>query len=257
MKHIVLGANGRIAKELILRLTLLGIAPIKVSSKLPESIEEIAKIPEEKKLVIYDFMSASRPRYEGCSTFEDDTRAKILAYGSERIFKYVYVSSAGELYKGNGMIRSLEDIVNSRLISKYAKRKLEVEKTIVNRFKIAAKVLRVTNVYGGHFKSKGLGVVDNWLDDKKSGHRPQITAEIDTYRNYIHVDFVIDEIMSDDRIGSTIVLDTNDYFYLSEIYSMIFSQNVSFQKSENVFDLSNISFRRPAFLGNYIEKELK
>jgi len=251
MKHIVLGATGRLAKEVIVKLRVREIEPLLVSSKNEASILSLSSI-SDVPCVIYDFMSASRPGSIGDVALEDKIRHKALMIPLDKIKRYIYISSAGELYKGKGSIKHQDDWRLPPELGPYALRKLEVERLLLTSLGDKARVLRVTNIYGGNFKSKGLGVVDNWLAWFIEGRQPDITTVIDTHRNYIHVDCVVEEIISEVEEECVVVLDTDDYFFLSDIYDMIFNQELTFSKVEKKFDLSFIAKRKKPHLQRYI-----
>lgn len=256
MTHIILGATGRLAKELTENLRSRGIAPLLVSSKNKDSINSLSSI-RYKACVVYDFMSASRPGFIGDIALEDEIRDQVMAIPFSNIHRYIYISTAGELYKGKGMIKHPDDWQLKPEIGAYAKRKLDVERLLLNTMGDKARILRVTNIYGGTFKSTGLGVVDNWLESYKEGRRPNITSTVDTFRNYIHVDCVIEEITSQIEGERLVILDTEDYYFLSDLHKMIFNEELLMSRTEIQFDLSIVAKRKKTQLQQYIKAKKK
>lgn len=256
MEVILLGSSGRLAKEFIVELNTLGIKYHSVTSKDRSTLNIFSEL-KSGPFRIYDFMSSLRPNSKTGNT-EIEKEIRLMVFSLEKILieKYIFISTAGELYKTKGKVNSVNDILSISNRSIYANHKLEIENAVIARFNKQAKILRVTNIYGGRFKSRGLGVVDNWLSNQQNLEPPLIHSDINTFRNFVEVQSVLNKLLNYNSDLIEIVA-SKDYYYLNEIHKLIFDTDLVFKYQEQKFDLSSICHESESCLKEYILKRRK
>lgn len=106
-----------------------------------------------------------------------------------QVKKIIFVSSAGTIYGPSG--DKLTEESDKQPFSPYGIIKLTIEH-FLNYFQVKHNlqfdIYRVSNVYGeGQNTSKGLGIINTFIENILSTHQIHIFGDGETIRNYIHV----------------------------------------------------------------------
>ncbi len=234
----ILGANGFIGKHLtkvlmqnsVLKISLFGrSATNEFKDKLPyhqldlNNSSQLEKYFKETEIVYY-LASDSIPS----SSWDDpkfDVEKNLLPFihflnngAKHKLRKVVFVSSAGTIY-GPSKEKLTEDS-DKKPFSPYGITKLAME-NYLNYFEvrhgIKHDIFRVSNVYGdGQDTSKGLGIINTFLEKIITDHSITIYGNGENIRNYICVNDVA-------KLLSLSIASGND----SNIFNLASNDNIS------------------------------
>ena len=243
----VIGANGFIGRHLAealsqkkdLRVFLFGKSDRSAfSDRLPyaridlNDTEHIRKNFSEIDLVYY-LASESIPS----STWEKPTleiEKNLLPFihfleciALLKVKKIVFVSSAGTVYGASDQMVSEDS--NKKPFSPYGITKLTMEYYLnyfEARYNLTHDIYRISNVYGnGQNTSKGLGIINTFLEKIIREKKIQIFGNGENIRNYIYVKDVAEllclSISADYRHSNIYNLSSNDTVSINNLVSII------------------------------------
>lgn len=143
------------------------------------------------------------------------------------IKKIVYLSSAGTVY--GTTTKKVDENYNKNPFSPYGITKLAVENFLLyykTKFNINYDVFRISNVYGqNQDTSKGLGLINTFLEKIITDHKIKIFGDGNNLRNYIYVNDVAEllglSLTSDINSSETYNLSSNDTLTINQIVDLI------------------------------------
>ncbi len=143
------------------------------------------------------------------------------------IKKIVYLSSAGTVYGTTH--KKVDENFNKNPFSPYGITKLAIENFLLyykTKYGINSDIYRISNVYGaGQNTSKGLGLINTFLEKIISDHEIKIFGDGSNIRNYIYVKDVAEllslSLIRDINTSETYNLSSNDTLSINEIVDLI------------------------------------
>jgi UDP-glucose 4-epimerase len=103
-----------------------------------------------------------------------------------------FLSSAGCIYTGDN--HPFSEVSEAKGTNKYGKLKRKMELTLANSA-LSHSVLRISNVYGPNQPiGRGQGVIAEWLNAISQGSEIRIFGNLESRRDYIFIDDLIDAI---------------------------------------------------------------
>jgi UDP-glucose 4-epimerase len=140
--------------------------------------------------------------------------------------KVVFISSAGTIY-GSSSIKVNEDFEKTPY-SPYGINKLTMEYYLhyyKMRFNLNYDIYRISNVYGiGQDISKGLGVINTFLDNIIRHSKVNVFGDGKTIRNYIYINDVVRLLkisLKDINVSRTLNLSSNDEISINDLLKVI------------------------------------
>lgn len=129
---------------------------------------------------------------------------ELISKDCEKSHNIVFMSSGGCVYSGNKPpFREDSEAEGS---NDYGIMKRDMEKILVNSG-LQFKILRVANVYGpGQKTGKGQGVLAEWANRIKNNEPIEIFGDINSYRDYIHVQDLCSAIYNSLALEGTHIL---------------------------------------------------
>jgi len=159
-------------------------------------------------------------------------KAYLLQLSDTNMKKFIFISSAGAIYKSEQPI-VFNEKSDFSYDSPYAKEKLEAEKIILTKYldKISVVVLRPSNVYGpGQLLKKGMGIIPKLFSSKDNNEAICLYEPPSSERDYLFIsDFV-----------QAVLLCTKEN-YPSGIYNLSSEENISLEELINIFNDINSS----------------
>jgi UDP-glucose 4-epimerase len=243
MNIAIIGSNGFIGSHLAFylsknknyRITLFDRSAVSLLNGLDSPYFQLTTLDStqfetifSKIDVVYYLASATIP-----STSWDDPKKEIegnllpfLSFmnqiSSLTVRKVVYVSSAGTIYGPSD--EKVNEEADKHPFSPYGIVKLTME-NFLNYFKIrdgvSFDIYRISNVFGeGQNTSKGLGIINTFLENILSKNEVHVYGDGNNVRNYIYVNDVV-KLMEHSVKGDLSV---------SEIYNLASNDNISINK---------------------------
>ena len=141
--------------------------------------------------------------------------------------KIVYLSSAGTVY--GTTYKKVDEECNKNPFSPYGITKLAIENFLLyykKKYDINYDVFRISNVYGeGQDTSKGLGMINTFLEKISSEQKIKIFGDGNNLRNYIYVKDVAEllslSLSSDINTSQIYNLSSNDTLTINQIVELI------------------------------------
>ncbi|MDX2172131.1 MAG: NAD-dependent epimerase/dehydratase family protein [Bacteroidota bacterium] len=144
-----------------------------------------------------------------------------------QVKKIVYLSSAGTVY--GTTTKKVDENYNKNPFSPYGITKLAIENFLLyykTKHNINYDIFRISNVYGeGQDTSKGLGLINTFLEKIISDHKIKIFGDGNNLRNYIYVKDVAEllglSLQKDFNSSEIYNLSSNDTLTINEIINLI------------------------------------
>ncbi|WP_317896967.1 NAD-dependent epimerase/dehydratase family protein [Aurantibacillus circumpalustris] len=141
--------------------------------------------------------------------------------------KIVYLSSAGTVYGTTH--KKVDENYNKNPFSPYGITKLAIENFLMyyeKKHKINCDIYRISNVYGeGQDTTKGLGLINTFLEKSIVDHKIKIFGDGNNLRNYIYVKDVAQllglSLTADVNTSETYNLSSNDTLTINQIVDLI------------------------------------
>ena len=134
--------------------------------------------------------------------------------------KIIFLSSGGCVYTGKDTVFS--EISETKAVNEYGRLKLKQEMFLQN-LGLPYQILRISNIFGGNQPhGRGQGVIAEWIYAVKKNVPLKVFGDLNSYRDYLHLEDLINALVKLHKIDSTGVfnLGSSSPTTLSEIISI-------------------------------------
>lgn len=218
---VILGGNGFLGQRLCKRLIVAGFRVISISrSGIPAGLNEswssevewvAAPMDSEESLktirraeFLFHLASSTVPSTSNSDMIFDlesnvIATVRVLENAAGRVRRIIFISSGGTVY-GIPRHNPIDETHPTDPICSYGIQKLTIEKYLQlyrSMARLDSLVLRVSNIYGESQSPVGrVGAIAHFTDRAKNGLPIEIWGDGSIIRDYIHVDDVVDALVS-------------------------------------------------------------
>lgn len=242
----IIGSNGFIGSHLTRFLAKKSNVNLHLFGRSPESITNVGNYKQINLFdndknseyfknidVVYYLVSETIPANSWANPLVDVEKNLVpfLTFAEclskLQVKKIVYLSSAGTVY--GTTTKKVDENYNKNPFSPYGITKLAIENFLLyykTKHNISYDIYRISNVYGeGQDTSKGLGLINTFLEKIITDHKIKIFGDGNNLRNYIYVKDVAEllglSLQKDFNSSEIYNLSSNDSLTINEIIGLI------------------------------------
>lgn len=196
----VIGASGFLGRALTRRLECAGTHVVRVTRQEPALSPGGHLRPDlASARTLYWAASRINPLIASqrpdlvAADLADFTRFLDAVHAENPAARVVVLSSGGTVY-GVAHTPPHDETTTPRPANEYGRAKLAIEDRL-HRHDLASSVVRISNAYGpGQQAAPGQGVIGHWLRSVRAGLPVTVFGDLDTVRDYVYVDDVVDAL---------------------------------------------------------------